>query len=128
MDSINIKFIPHTEQRYETCGDWWFDGNTLNIRVSDMGNWKYNCLVALHEMIEVLLCKDRGITTEEVDAFDINFEKNRPEGNTDEPGDDKNAPYRLEHFFATSLERLMAGELKVDWKEYDNAVNQLGNN
>lgn len=124
--NINIKTIPHNEQRYETVGDWWFDENgDLQIRVSDVGNPKYEFLVAYHELAEVMLCKDRGITTEEVDTFDKNFEANRPEGNEDEPGDDPNAPYRKEHFFATSLERLVAAELNVDWNKYDETINKL---
>ena len=120
---IRIKTIPSSEQVYPTVRDWRFDeqGN-LNIFVSDMGNWKYETLVAVHELVEALLCKDRGIKKEDVDDFDIEFEKNRVEGNEDEPGDDINAPYRKEHFFATDIERLIAGQLGVDWldwKTYD---------
>ena len=61
--NITIKTIQHSKQRYDTCGDWWFDkkGN-LQIRVSDMDNWKYEYLVGDHEVREALLCKDRGIT------------------------------------------------------------------
>ena len=42
------------------------------------------------------------------------------------PGDNINAPYRREHFFATNIERLFAGELNVDWFEYDRYVDALG--
>lgn len=127
--NVTIKTIPHDKQVYETCGDWRFDEKgDLNIFISDMKNWKYEALVAIHELIEVCLCKDREITTEEVDAFDINFEEQRKIGfhsEQDEPGDDPDAPYRKEHFFATSVERLIAAELGVDWKEYDEAVVNL---
>ena len=41
-------------------------------------------------------------------------------------GDNVNAPYRKEHFFATNLERLFASELGVDWFEYDRYVDALG--
>lgn len=37
-----------------------------------------------------------------------------------------NAPYRKEHFFATSLERLFSAELDVDWQEYERFVDALG--
>lgn len=124
--NIRIETIPHNAQNYDTVGDWRFDrkGNLI-IRVSEMGNWKYEILVAVHELMEVALCKDRGISTEKVDRFDKAFEASRMAGNEDEPGDDPKSPYRNEHFFATSVERLFAAELKVDWKEYDKAVNAL---
>ena len=122
MDII-IKNIEHKDQPYDTAGDWRFDSNDdLIINVSDTGNWKYNALIALHELVEVLLCKDRGITTEEVDAFDIAFEEKRGQGNMDEPGDDRKAPYFKEHQVATIVERLIANELKVDWDTYDTEV------
>jgi hypothetical protein len=124
--NITMKVIPHNEHRYETVGDWWFDEDgSLQIRVSDMGNEDYAILVAVHELIEVLLCKKRGITDEAVSAFDTAFEDARVEGNTDEPGDDPKSPYRAEHLFATGIEKLLAAELGVDWKTYDEAVNAL---
>lgn len=124
--NILITTIPHDKQRYPTVGDWeWFGPDQLNIRVSDMGNWKYEVLVALHEAIEVLLCKDRDIKQLDVDEFDIEYEKNKTEGDTSEPGDHPDAPYKNEHFFATSIERLMAAELGVDWGEYEKTINSL---
>ncbi len=132
MLKINIETIPHNEQRYPTVGDWWFrdgidDGKILEIRVSEMNNWKYEFLVAMHEAIETMLCLDRGISEESVSDFDIQFEKEREQGQhgDEEPGDDPKAPYQKEHFFATNLERQMALELGVDWNTYDNVVVDL---
>lgn len=128
--NITIKSIPHDQQRYETVGDWLIDEKTgdITIFVSDMGNEDYNFLVALHELIEVKLCQKRGIKQEAVDAFDKNFEVEREAGKheeDDEPGDDPAAPYKKEHFFATNMEALIAGELSVDWKEYENTIYAL---
>lgn len=118
--NITIKTIPHAEQRYETVGDWWFDeAGNLEIRVSNMGNWKHEALVAFHELAEVLLCRDRGISAEAVDMFD---ERYKGDG---EPGDQPDAPYRKEHFFATTVERMLCAEFREDWAEYDDAVNAL---
>jgi len=126
---IIIETIPHASQPYPTVGDWRRDEDgTLHINVSEEIGGKYASLVALHELIEVLLCEDRGITCEEVDAFDKSFEAARDTGTEPEdaePGDSPFAPYRKEHFFATSLERLMAAELGVDWNVYDDAVMAL---
>lgn len=127
--NINIKVIPHDKHRYLTVGDWWFDDlGVLQIRVSDMGNEDYENLVVLHELAEVLLCKKRGITTKQVDDFDMNFEQERAagvHGQYEEPGDDPKAPYRKEHFFATNIERLMSNELGVDWRTYEKSLNEM---
>lgn len=122
---IIIQTIPHSEMRYDTCGDYWEENGIMKIRVSDMGNDDYSFLVAIHEMIEQHLCKKRGITEESITHFDIEFEKNREKGNDDEPGDDPRSPYKREHFFATTIERLVASELGVDWQEYEKEINIL---
>jgi len=123
---INIQVIPHSQQRYETVGDWWKDEQgILQIRVSEFDDWKMESAVAVHELIEIILCHARGIKQDIVDDFDKNFEANRQEGNTDEPGDDPKAPYRKEHFFATSIERLLCAELDINWKEYEEKINNL---
>ena len=127
---IEINTILHEEQRYPTVGDWELASNKrdpfiLLISVSEMQKRNYEFLVGLHEMIEGYLCQQRGISELDVSAFDRKFEDARVEGNTDEPGDDPNAPYRREHFFATSIERLMAAELGVDWARYEEAINSL---
>src|SRR5579862_3622522 len=105
--NITIKTIPQSAQRYETIGDYWFDeAGNIELRVSDTGNWKYEALVALNELVEVLLCKERGISEPDIKAFDEAYEANRPAGDYDsEPGDDPLAPYGKEHRFAENLER-----------------------
>ena len=119
---IIIETIPHKKQRYPTVGDWYTRKGVLHIRVSKMKDWRHELLVALHELVEVNLCKQRGISEKIVDAFDIAFEKARKPGNDDEPGDDPKAPYRKEHFFATNIEALMSAELGVDWAKYEKEV------
>lgn len=124
--NINIKVIPNSSQRYPTVGDWWFtEKGELEIRVSDLGNWKMAALVTVHELIEVVLCQARGISQEEVDKFDKVFEQQRKLNDFSEPGDSSAAPYRREHFFATTIERLLCAELGLDWKEYEERINNL---
>jgi hypothetical protein len=124
--NIHLRTIPHSEQRYETPGDWEnLPNGLLRISVSDMGNEDYAFLVAIHEAVEVWLCNKRGITDEAVSAFDIEYEKNRPEGDESEPGDHPDAPYNKEHFFATNIERMIALELGVDWELYAQKVMSL---
>jgi len=125
--NILIETVKHEDQRYPTVGDWEVDTqkDTIHIKVSQMGNFKYEALVAVHELIEILLCLDRGISQEIVDKFDIEYEKKRKDGDESEPGDDAHAPYRKEHFFATNIERLLAAEYGINWANYDAAVNEL---
>jgi hypothetical protein len=125
---INIETIPHGEQRYPTVGDYWDDANgVVQIRVSDMKDWRYEALIVVHELIEMFLTKHRDIAEQNISDFDIKFEQSREQSLvTGEPGDHPNAPYRREHFFATNLERLLSAELGVDWFEYDRDVDALG--
>ena len=122
---IIIETIPHDTQRYPTAGDWYTRDGTLHIKVSEELPEKEALLVAIHELVEVSLCKDRGVTECQVDAFDIEYEKNRDSADDSEPGDSPLAPYQKEHFFATSIERLMAAELKVNWLEYGDHISAL---
>ena len=123
--NFEIKTIPHNEHRYETVGDYYEENGKDQIRISDMNNSDYEFLVMIHELIELYLCKKRGIKEGDISAFDIEFEKNREEGNVDEPGDNPNAPYRKEHSFAINIEKQLAIELNVNWADYDNTINNL---
>jgi hypothetical protein len=125
MTNISIRVIPHSAQRYETVGDYFQEGNTLVIAVSKMSDWRYEMLVAIHELVEVVLCRYARIKNKDIDQFDINFEMHRLLGNNDEPGDDPSASYHKQHCIATGVERIMAAVLGVKWKEYENEVNSL---
>ena len=116
---IVIETIPHKAQRYPSCGDWLYEGNTLKIFVSKTRDWRYSFLVAVHELIEAGLCKRAGITQEAVDKFDMKFK------GKGEPGDDPKAPYRQQHAVATDIERYLATMLKVNWQKYEAALNKL---
>lgn len=128
MMPIDIQFIPHDDQRYDTVGDWWTDINGLHIRVSCMGHTRYEFLVALHELIEAFSCLWAKIDEQAVTDFDLKFEEERGMGlhsDEAEPGDDKNAPYRRQHQFATLVERMTAYFLSVNWDHYEEIINKL---
>lgn len=122
---IDARTIPHKDQRYPTVGDWYYANGTSFVRVSDMGNPDFEFLVMIHELIEQHLCQKRGVTEQAVDAFDVQFERDRPEGDITDPGDDQNAPYYDEHQYASGIERMLAVELGVDWGEYCAAIDVL---
>jgi hypothetical protein len=123
MNTI-IKSIPHSKQRYNTIGDWKFVDSTigdplvLDIYISDLGDNKMNALIAIHELVEAVLCRfnDPEITGEEVDKFDMSH----PE--LEEPGEDSRAPYKKQHKFASMIEMLVAIQLNINWDEYEKGL------
>jgi hypothetical protein len=121
FNQIIIDFINHDEQRYNTSGDYFIKNNILYIKISKEYNenkrkkiWEW--LVLIHELVEVLLVIARDISIDEIDRFDMDFEKMKKES---EPGNDKNAPYHNEHTIATKIEMILAKEFKVNWDEYN---------
>jgi hypothetical protein len=126
--TIHLQTIPHDQQRYPTVGDYWEEADGVeHVRVSELPDWRYEALVAVHEIVELLLAKHRAISEEAISAFDVEFERDREHGKVlGEPGDDPRAPYKREHFFATNVERLLAAELEVDWRSYETLVDSLG--
>lgn len=112
--NVLIKVIPHAEQRYPTLGDWYFDERgDLNIAVSASGDWRSDMLVAVHELVEVILCKNDGIPQQQVDAFD------KAHLDSEEPGDELDAPYRDQHCQAMAVERMIAAAMKYPWAEHE---------
>lgn len=126
VKNLDIRFIRHKDHRYETVGDYYFHGkDTIRINISRMSDWRYMFLVLIHELIELCLVMNDGISIEEIEAFDKAFEANRKPGNTDEPGDDPRAPYCQHHQFATRIEKSFAVALGVNWAKYDRTVCSL---
>ncbi len=118
--NIRIETIPNKMQRYPTVGDWLFEEDgTLVIKVSDTGDWRYDSLIAVHELVEVILCKDRGISQEAVDKFDIDHLWD------DEPGDHPDSPYQNEHNLATGIERILCASLGIKWDDYAETLEKI---
>jgi len=98
------------------------------IEVSEMSDPRYEILVAIHELVEKVLCDHKGITEQQVDEFDKKFEDeyisscypDLPE--YVEPGNDSKAPYHRQHKIADIVERIVANELDVNWDEYGKEI------
>ena len=112
---VRLRIVPQSQQRYETEGDWEWEGDALEIRVSrEAGDEdpRYTTLLFVHELIEAILCREAGVTGAQVDAFDMSYRK------SGEPGDDPAAPYHPQHIAAEAAERALATQLGVNWNEY----------
>ena len=107
--------------------DYFIDENDIwQIRVSKMSDWRYEFLVAFHELLEMAWCIWHKVKVEDVDAFDIAYEENRKPGDkTSEPGNDPTAPYYMGHQMATIAEKLSATILGVNWDTYEAIVEFL---
>lgn len=128
--TIIIETIEHKDQRYSTVGDWFFESHTpgnqvLRINVSKMADWRHEACIAVHELVEVLMCMEAGISQADVDRFDKEFEANRHPDSVEEPGDSLDAPYRKQHGIASGIERILGAELGVDWNKYADEVERF---
>lgn len=132
-----VQFIPHKQQRYDTCGDYEeLAPDLTKFSISRLSPVKYSWLIMLHEIIEWSICCLTGVKTKDIDKFDMEYEKARA-GNREsaeapcgcpfyaEPGDDPHAPYAAAHACATLCEKAIARELGVDWEAYSEAIDKL---
>ena len=148
---IIIETIDHKDQRYPTCGDWIAlrKGQKINgvavdegvheigVRISNVGDWRMEALVGIHELVEAILCIDKGISQKSVDEFDIAFEEAREEGfkvfefqdnfygEDAEPGDSPDAPYHIQHGYATAVERMLCAAMNIPWATYESRLKEL---
>jgi|SRR5215469_5104287 len=137
--TANIYTVRHDSQRYNTAGDWMVLGDMegaprFAVTVSYLGDWRMEALIAVHELIECLLCHHAGITDAQVTGFDKAWEAARDKLQSEtgivdlapaEPGNDYACPYKHQHAIASAVERLLAAELGVSWEAYEQKVNSL---
>jgi len=116
---ISVDVIPHSEQEYDTCGNYGGNDECWWIEISKLPKWQCEALVLIHELVEMVLTERRNISWKKITEFD------NQHPNSDEPGNLLDAPYHKEHLFATRIEAMLAKELGVQWKEYDKAINKL---
>lgn len=112
MINIKIKTIPPGNLPYNRVGDWHWEGEKLFISVNDMGDERYEWLIAIHEISEAFLCKMNGVTEESIDSFDKTVNgKWTPNG-----------PGYKEHLISTGIESILAGVTGIIWDKYEEAI------
>lgn len=116
---VHIVITDPKDMRPEVDGvDWrWDEKGNLQVQISPMSDWRREILLGIHEAVEAIVCKHTGVSQQAVDAFDKQYDLTH---STDcNAGDDPLAPYHREDTLATSVERMLAYALNVQWGEYD---------
>lgn len=125
---------PVKEMRYNTAGDWTVleykppindvktQGVEVTVTTAETGNWRYDALLQVHELIEAILCINNNVQEEDVSKFDMSREPDGPDGDC---GDDPLAPYSKEHCFATAVERMLCAAMGVEWDDYESRVSEV---
>jgi hypothetical protein len=126
IKEIHIKVIPHNEQReHGNVGDYWEKSpGVWEMRVSELGDWRKNMLVAVHELAEVIQTEAAGIPEPTIQKFDEEYYRDNPDTLV-EAGDVPAAPYHRQHVVAELIERLLASQLGISWLDHTNAVESL---
>lgn len=126
---ILIETVPHNKNRNNQVGDYrYLEDGTLHITVSDMGDERFESLVALHEFIEERLTKWAGISEEDITKYDYEYECRRQNNEVplySENGFGKDCIYKKQHMVATGVEMIIASEANIDWNEYEQKINEL---
>jgi hypothetical protein len=123
--NFDVRVIDHKSQRYSTLGDYFVDGEGLHFRISDLGDWRMEGLVVVHELVEYLLIRAAGLNISDIDTFDMTY----PPGgeHEDDPGNDPASPYHLQHLFAEAIERTVCDRLGLDWNAYSDRIDSVAN-
>ena len=131
MKKILYKLIVQDwrKMRYATTGDYYKTKAGWELVVASNGNKDYDFLTLVHELIELYLTDRKGIKEPDKMKFDVWFKKQKHKNlfkKYPEPGVHPGAPYRKEHMFALKIEKMLARELKVGWRDYNNRLTQIG--
>lgn len=118
INSVRIETVSPKLMAYRTVGDWGITGTHLWIKIADTGNWSYNMLVAVHELVEALLCAYLGISESRVTKFDLAHQGD------DDPGSHPKAPYHDQHMVAMGIEMILSVALGIKWRPYEKVLDR----
>lgn len=118
LPRISVNTRPHATQHYDTAGDYQALKDAWVIRVSELSDWRREGLILVHELVEMLLTKSNDVSWDDITKFDT--ESGHPD-----PGTLPEAPYHKEHMVALKIEKALAKELGIKWKDYNNELDSL---
>ena len=115
---IVIDIKPISEIRTIGCLDdyHYLSDGTLLFEIADTGSEVFNKLLVIHGMVEEILTHDQGISGEAITAFD------KEPSESEEPGEEINAPYRDAHLIADAVERILLANLRIPIKVYNASI------
>jgi hypothetical protein len=124
---IHIEIVDNEEIKMRKGfggADWWWEDDTLQIRVPKELPKKEAIALLMHEVAEALICLHLGIDVKDIDDYDLTHleDERNPTFNS---GDQPDAPYRIPHTYATAVERIFAGIFDIDWVGYDERLSKL---
>lgn len=121
-----IKSADLKDQRYETLGDYEIkEDGTRVFTITKTGNDLYDDLIFIHEFVEEVLTRNKGIKEGDIMKFDLWFEDQVKKGLQSfdgEPGDHPLSPYRREHNLAEIIEAILLNYLNISFKEYNDNI------
>ena len=128
IQNIKIRLCKDpAKMRYPTWGDYYNTGTPkgqkLVFEILDHKEDIYTKLTLIHEIVEFTLLEYKGANIEDIDRFDIEFEKDEArKAKYIEPGNDPDCPYKAEHEIAESIARMMCTHLGIDYELYNNCM------
>ena len=131
MIKTEIKSVYKEGQRYDTLGDYYFEDGKRIFSITKTGNQLFDDLIFIHEFIEEVLTRNKGITEEEIYEYDLKFEEKVKNGEVDEdvePGEQLDSPYKVQHSIAESVERIMLNHLGISFGEYNETIMKIFEN
>ena len=124
LPNIKLNFnVPIRKIRFSTAGDWTQkkDGS-YEVWIWETPDPRYQAVVLIHELTELLWCHFNGITGKESDRFDAEWEGELKAGMhlpDEEAGFDSRAPYHKGHVWGARMEHLFCWIFDVRWRVYN---------
>lgn len=114
MRRLTVAFM--NRMAYDTLDDYGSDRERIWFEIKDTGVEAYNLILLVHALTEYMLTQSRGLPLALIDKFDAEHP------DSEEPGDEVNAPYRNEHGLAVGIERILCAYMNIPWKVYEEAL------
>lgn len=136
--NIDIKSIPFKDMPYPSLDGYWDnpDGSVSFRTCSEMSE-QGQFLVLIHAMTEYFMCKFKGISEPDIQAWDLKIEELIKQGKLsidedpgysiiiDPTGAPIQSPYRDQHHLSTAIEALLLPFVGITEAEYYDEMESL---
>ena len=110
--------------RLNYVGDWIEQNGALYVKVGNMNSVASELAVALHELVEALLCVRDGVPEWDVSEYDRKWNEREAAGEklAEEPGNEMDAPYHKQHESALFVERAVCSAFGLPWSQHEENI------